>query len=152
MWDKIPVDPEVSVERFEADARRIAKDLHRWFEILEGLIVPVENWVREFGWSTKRIDKPMEDSEVGKYTAPALLMQEETTKVLLEPIARSTPGSEGVVDLYLMPGYDDIASFYYQNDRWHLHYLSAEQKAARVAWKQGRNLLRNRASRKSSRR
>ena len=35
--------------------------------------------------------------------------------ILLEPVA---PGTEGVVDLYLMPGYDDIASLYHYSNRW----------------------------------
>lgn len=127
-WENQPADPEAPVDAFEADALRRAKAIHRWLAMLAGLIGPVEQWAKELGWSTKRIEKPMEDSEVGKYTAPALLLQEETTKVLLEPITRSAPGAEGVVDLYLMPGYDDIASLYYYNNRWNLHYMSAEQK------------------------
>ena len=28
-----------------------------------------------------------------------------------------------MVDLYLMPAYDDIASLYYYQDRWNLHYM-----------------------------
>jgi hypothetical protein len=31
---------------------------------------------------------------------------------------------EGVVDLYLMPAYDDIASLYFYDGQWHLHYLA----------------------------
>jgi hypothetical protein len=64
----------------------------------------------------------MEDSEIGSYTAPALLLQEGTTRVLLEPIARITPRADGVVDLYLMPAYEDIASLYYYGRKWHIHY------------------------------
>ena len=65
----------------------------------------------------------MNDSLVGRYVAPALILQEETTRILLEPIARSAPGAEGVVDLYLMPAYDDIASLYFSNGEWQLHYM-----------------------------
>ncbi len=50
-------------------------------------------------------------------------MQKETTRVILEPIVRSTPGAEGVVDLYLMPAYDDIANLYYCEGEWKLHYV-----------------------------
>ncbi len=28
-----------------------------------------------------------------------------------------------MVDLYLMPAYDDIASLYYYGHRWNLHYM-----------------------------
>jgi len=65
----------------------------------------------------------MEDSEIGKYKAPALLLQQEVTRVLLEPIARSAPGVQGVVDLYLMPAYDDIATLYLDDEGWHVHYV-----------------------------
>ena len=50
-------------------------------------------------------------------------MQKETTRVLLDPVARFAPGADGVVDLYLMPAYDDIASLYLVNGEWQLHYI-----------------------------
>jgi hypothetical protein len=129
-WENQPRHPEAAMEDFKADALRRAKAIHGSLTMLTTLISTVEEWAKELGWSPKQIEKPMEDSEVGKYTAPALLLQKETTKVLLEPITRSAPGAEGVVDLCLMPGYDDIASLYYYKNCWNLHYLSAEQKAA----------------------
>ena len=43
--------------------------------------------------------------------------------MLLEPVSRSSPGADGVVDLYLLPAYDDIASIYYYNNHWNLHYM-----------------------------
>ena len=45
-------------------------------------------------------------------------------------MGRSAPGAEGVVDLYLMPAYDDIASLYYYGDRWNLHYMFPGTKPA----------------------
>jgi len=33
-----------------------------------------------------------------------------------------------VVDLYLMPAYDDIASLYYYGNQWNLHYMFAGAK------------------------
>ncbi len=74
----------------------------------------------------------MSDSRLGAYEAPALLMQKETTRVLLDPIARFTPGADGVVDLYLMPAYDDIASLYLVNGEWRLHYMFPPKSAATV--------------------
>ena len=41
----------------------------------------------------------------------------------MEPIGRSAPGAEGVVDLYLMPAYDDIASLLFYDGAWNLHYM-----------------------------
>jgi hypothetical protein len=128
-WEARPVDQDVTMEEFSADAGRRTRLAHDWLTTLSGLIETIDGYMKELGWETKKIDKPMEDSEIGKYTAPALLLQEETTKMLLEPITRSAPGTEGVVDLYLMPGYDDIASLYYNGKKWNLHYCTAEQKA-----------------------
>ena len=97
-----------------------------WLGRLSALVDSVQGWARELGWSTRRIDKQMEDSRIGAYEAPALLLQEDLTRVLLEPIARFAPGAEGVVDLYLMPAYDDIATLFYYGGGWHLHYQSPE--------------------------
>src|SRR5262249_50078611 len=95
-----------------AEARREPTEdrdqlLKGWLKRLGDLVQQVESWARELDWATRRIDKTMEDSWLGSYKAPALIMQRETTRVLLEPIARTAPGAEGVVDLYLMPAYDD---------------------------------------------
>jgi hypothetical protein len=97
--------------------------LDEWMGHLTQLVDAVEGWVRELDWSTRRIEKKMEDSVLGSYEAPVLLMQRETTRVLLEPIARFVPGADGVVDLYWMPAYDDIASLYLVEGRWRLHYV-----------------------------
>jgi hypothetical protein len=94
-----------------------------WVERLSVLVHSVEDWATERGWSTRRIEKNMEDSQIGSYQAPALLLQEGFTRVLLEPIARFAPGTEGVVDLYLMPAYDDIATLYFCNNVWNLQYM-----------------------------
>jgi hypothetical protein len=96
----------------------------RWIERLSALVNEIRRWAVEMEWSAKEVSKAMEDSAIGNYTAPGLLLQKEFTKVLLEPIARSAPGAEGVVDLYLMPGLDDIASLYYYGGGWQLHYMS----------------------------
>ncbi len=52
-------------------------------------------------------------------------MQRAFVRVLLEPITRFAPGTDGVVDLYRMPAYDDIASLYRVAGEWKLDYASA---------------------------
>jgi hypothetical protein len=94
-----------------------------WLERLNDLVSSVETWAKEYGWATRRIEKTMKDSILGEYKAPALRIQEDFAQILLEPIARFTPGSEGVVDLYLMPSYDDVASIYFRDGTWNLHYM-----------------------------
>src|SRR4051812_23881682 len=69
-----------------------------WLHRLSGLVGDVEAWARALDWSTRRIEKKLEDSELGKYLAPALLLQKETVRIILEPIGRSAPGAEGRAD------------------------------------------------------
>jgi hypothetical protein len=94
-----------------------------WLKVLADLTTKVKNWAEESDWSTRQIVKKMKDSRLGVYEAPALLMQKETVRVLLDPVARFAPGADGVVDLYLMPAYDDIASLYLVDGEWQLHYM-----------------------------
>jgi hypothetical protein len=94
-----------------------------WLNVLADLTSRVQNWSEELDWSTRQISKKMKDSRLGSYEAPALLMQKETTRVLLDPVTRFTPGADGLVDLYLMPAYDDIASLYFVDGEWRLHYI-----------------------------
>ena len=38
-------------------------------------------------------------------------------------------GAEGLVDLYMLPAYDDIAMLFFFDDRWHLHYAGGTSNA-----------------------
>jgi hypothetical protein len=122
--------PGFDRQDYEGRALDAVKAWIPWHKRVSDLVGQVEQWGRELGWSTRRIEKNLEDSLVGKHQAPALLLQEDTWRILLEPIGRSAPGVEGVVDLYLMPAYDDIATLLFYGDRWNLHYLPWDDPAA----------------------
>ncbi len=102
----------------------------QWLERLSALVKDVQEWAADLGWSTRQIETRLEDSEIGTYEAPALLLQMETTRALLEPIARSAPGADGIVDLYAMPAYDDIAHIYFIDDAWRLFHATPLQVGA----------------------
>ena len=51
----------------------------------------------------------MRDVDRQIFEIPALYLQKGPIRVLLDPVAYDVPGAEGVVDLYLMPTYDDLA-------------------------------------------
>ena len=93
-----------------------------WLARLSALIDLTERWATDRGWSTKRIDKKLDDLALGSYRAPALLMQEGVTRILREPSGRAAPGADGVVDLYVLPAYDDVATLFHQQGRWLMHY------------------------------
>jgi hypothetical protein len=64
----------------------------------------------------------MRDVDGQVFEIPALFLQKGPTRVLLDPVAYDVPGAEGVVDLYLMPTYDDTASLYFESGGWVIHY------------------------------
>jgi hypothetical protein len=121
-WSGTADDPGAAREEMEAEVAARMKDREIWIDRVTSLVSQVEQWAGEMGWSTRRLEKSLDDIRIGKHRVPALLMQQDTCRALVEPIGRSSPGAEGVVDLYLMPAYDDIASLYYYGNRWHLHY------------------------------
>ena len=124
-WIERPVQREMQQELEEIARQRITSR-YDWLAKLGKLVTTVSKWAEELDWATRTVDKKMEDAEIGNYRAPGLLLQQETVRLLLEPIARIAPGAEGAVDLYLMPSYDDIASLYYYSNRWNLHYVFQE--------------------------
>lgn len=121
-WSGTPDDPGAAWEEIQAEITARMKDRAGWIDRVTALVDQVEQWAKEMGWSTRRIEKKLDDPWIGKHCVPALLMQEDLCRVLLEPLGPSTPGTDGVVDLYLMPAYDDIARLYYEN-QWKLHYM-----------------------------
>ena len=100
-----------------------------WIERLSRLVTDVERWAGSIGWASRRIDKSMKDSVIGPYKAPGLLLQKEFSRLILDPISRESPGSEGLVDLYVMPAFDDIASFSFDQGQWNVHHRLADVEA-----------------------
>ena len=98
-----------------------ARERDEWIRLLDELASEVERWVRP-DWATRKMEKEVQDPILGEYQAPALLMRRQFNRVLMEPITRFAPGADGVVDLYLMPAYDDIATIYRVAGEWRLHY------------------------------
>ena len=127
-WHTSPQKESTRTE-LEVMARERVAERAAWIQRVSQLVKLVEGWAKEFGWSTKRIDKKIEDARLGNHKAAGLVMQEDTVRILLEPISASAPGSDGLVDLYLMPGYDDIASLYHQQGGWHVHYVFPQPEA-----------------------
>ena len=89
---------------------------------VEALVERVRGWVEPHEWVTKTYPKKMRDVENQVYEIPALFLQRGPIRILLDPVAYDVPGARGVVDLYLMPTYDDMASIYFEKGKWRIHY------------------------------
>jgi hypothetical protein len=129
-WSGSADDPGPARAELEAEIAARMKERDAWIERVTALVDQVEQWAKELGWATRRIDKLLEDSRIGNHHVPALMMQQEIPRVLLEPIGASSLDAEGLVDLYLMPAYDDIARLYYSDGRWNLLYAMAPEAPA----------------------
>jgi hypothetical protein len=94
----------------------------RFQTLVIGLVKQVGAWVERHEWVTKPYPKKMRDVERNVFEIPALFLQKGPVRVLLDPVAYDVPGAEAVVDLYLMPTYDDLASLYFEREGWMIHY------------------------------
>jgi hypothetical protein len=128
-WSGSPDNPGAAATDIQAEIANLWKERELWIGRVNELVGVVEQWAKELGWATRRVVKKLDDTTVGHHRVPALLMQADTCRIMLEPIGRSGFGVEGVVDLYLMPAYDDIARIYYQKGQWILHYSFPDAKA-----------------------
>ena len=89
-----------------------------WLDRLGALVSLVKGWVEASGWQTREVTKPVTEPGLGRYEVPLLLMTRAEVEVVLSPVARTDPGAVGVVDLYLMPAYDDVVGLDFEGDRW----------------------------------
>jgi hypothetical protein len=105
--------------------------LAHWQDRVRILVGDVKQWVERGGWRTRTIEKPVNDRKLGRHTVPVLLMEKDTVEVALNPVSPLVPGADGAVDLYLVPAYDDIASLYFEDGQWVIHY--APQSDSRVS-------------------
>ncbi len=109
---------------------------------IEDLVNEVRSWVEPHEWVTKRYPKKMRDLDEQVFEVPALFLQKGPTRVLLDPVAFDVPGSEAVVDLYLMPTYDDMATLYFEHGEWVIHYAFHPESMERA----NRHRFRNRGA------
>lgn len=86
------------------------------------LLEQIKGWIDSSEWDARFYPKRMRNTEQQIYEVPALFLQRGPTRILLDPVAYDVPGAEGVVDLYLMPTYDDLASLFFENGAWNIHY------------------------------
>ncbi len=108
---------EVAIE-----ASAMSEQREQFQNRVEALVTQVREWVEPREWVTKAYTKKLRDVDNQVYLIPALFLQKGPIRVLLDPVAYDVPGAEGVVDLYLMPTYDDLANLYFEDGRWTIHY------------------------------
>ena len=104
-----------------------------WLGRLNDLATQVKGWAETSGWRTRTVSKPTRDAGLGRYEVPLLLMERDGVEVALNPVSRFVTGTEGAVDLYVVPAYEEVAGLYFVDGRWTLHYISGWDRENREA-------------------
>ncbi len=88
----------------------------------------VESVVSEFeaslsrqDWSMKRDLKRMRDEIGDVYAVQSLTLINGPVRLLLDPNGYDIPGAEGVMDLYVLPPYNPVATLYLEEGEWFIH-------------------------------
>lgn len=100
----------------------MSEQQERFTARVEELVRQVKSFAESHEWVTKKYPKRLRNRSGELFFVPSLFLQRGPVRVLLDPVAYDVPGSEAVVDLYLMPAYDDLASLYLADGKWTIHY------------------------------
>ncbi len=103
-------------------ATDLPPEVDNWLELLNGLVDNVKTWAEAAGWETRLTGRDVHENGVVRYEVPVLVLNRDEAEVSLVPVARKVPGADGLVDFYLMPDFDDVASLYRETGQWFFHY------------------------------
>ena len=104
-------------------ATGLPREVDDWLELLNGLVDNVEAWAEAAGWETRLTSRDVNEEGVVRYEVPVLVLDRDEIEVSLVPVARKVPGANGLVDFYVMPDFDSVASLYREEGQWFFHYV-----------------------------
>ncbi len=93
-----------------------------WLGQLNALASQVRTWVEKAGWRTRLVSKPTRDGVLSRFEVPLLLMERDGVQIALNPVSRFSFDTKGIVDLYVVPAYDEVANLYLMDEGWELAY------------------------------
>jgi hypothetical protein len=106
----------------ELKATDLPAEVAAWRDDLNALVADVRAWSATSGWRGRLTSKHMDEKGLGRYEVPVLVLDRDEAEVALVPVARQTPGADGLVDFFRMPAYDGVASLYREEGRWFVHH------------------------------
>lgn len=95
--------------------------LEALIQCLSELINDVEAWARELGWSTRRVERLLSDSDVENVQVSSLLLAKGEWEIWINPMYRSALDLAGVVEIYLMPIMEDVVTLLLTHGIWKCH-------------------------------
>lgn len=103
-------------------ATGLPPEVDDWLELLKGLVENVKAWAEAAGWESRLAGRDVNEKGGVRYEVPVLVLERGEAEVSLVPVARKVPGADGLVDFYVMPDFDDVASLYREEGQWSFHY------------------------------
>ena len=100
----------------------MSQQREKFEQLVTELVGQVERWIEPHEWVTKRYPKKFREASGELFEVPALYLQKGPARLLLDPIAFDAPCTEAIVDLYLMPAYDDEATLFFADGEWMIRY------------------------------
>ncbi len=88
---------------------------------VERVVQQFEETLSKENWLLRRDMKRMRDEEGNVYSVLSLTLFRGSTRLLLDPNGYDIPGAEGVLDLYLLPPYDPVATLFLEKGEWFIH-------------------------------
>lgn len=130
------VDPQGPVRQQQLDDAippfvtivRTVQDLVRedWLLASNALLDEAEGWAKSQDWPTKRYARPITEGFVGRYELDRLIYSTEGAQLALIPVGRFVPGTDGMLDLAVMPAYDSM-NVVRRNRQWSIQPLPGEE-------------------------
>jgi hypothetical protein len=74
-----------------------------WLTAVHQLIDQVAAWAKDRKWAVDRQEKQVNESRLGSYSVPVLVVRAPAGLVYVEPVARYVAKADGRVDLYSFP-------------------------------------------------
>lgn len=93
-----------------------------WLDLLKGLVENVKAWAEAAGWGTRLTSRDVNEKGGVRYEVPILVLNRGEAEVSLVPVARKVPSADGLVNFYVMPDFNDVASLYREDGQWFFHY------------------------------
>jgi len=126
---QVPPDRPATVDQFTEGAellRELIKVLGNmvlaeWMSAIDAVERNAAEWSAEVAWRTRRVNKKMNESLIGPYEAPQLLIFAEPSLYVLDPVARFVPGAQGAFDFAVQPSYYTTSMYRDDNGIWYVH-------------------------------
>lgn len=94
--------------------------LARWLKAQAVLMEEAKEAAKEKGWYTEMQQKRIDESLLGTYQAPRLLIRNVDGEVFLNPVAYFGSGNQGVVDVVASPTFETAYYLTFSGEQWQI--------------------------------